>query len=96
MAERDGVRVSARSIEGRALPRLRAEGLVEADAYRVMAVIQDAARHAEWIDSCAEAVLLERESEQVSLVYTRMDVPWPLADRDAVVRAEFRVVELAA
>ena len=93
MAEQDGVRVSARPVEGRALPLLRAETLLEADPYRVMAVIQDVARHSEWIDSCVEATLLERQSERVSLIYTRLEVPWPLADRDAVLRTEFQVVQ---
>lgn len=86
------MRLSQRAVPGQALPLVRAETTLDADVYRVMAVIQDAARHSEWIDACIESALLERESERVGYVYARFEAPWPLDDRDAVLRSEIEVL----
>jgi hypothetical protein len=93
VANQGGVRVYARTEPGRTMPLLRAETTIAASPYELMAVIKDVSGHSEWIHMCAEARLLQRESETVSYVYTRIDVPWPISDRDAVLRSELEVIE---
>ncbi len=88
IAREDGVAVSAWSPPDRLLPLLRAVTRIRATPYEIMAVIQDVGRHSEWMHNCSEARLLLRESESVAYFYTRNDLPWPVADRDAVLRSE--------
>jgi hypothetical protein len=45
------------------------------------------------MQDCAEARLVASESEAVSYIYHRTNVPWPLSDRDVVLRSEVEIVE---
>jgi hypothetical protein len=89
----DGIEVSEREVPGRSLPMFRGVGVIEADLYEVLAVIHDIENHTRWMADCVESRLLRRESESVSFGYNRTDSPWPVPDRDVVVRAETIVVE---
>jgi hypothetical protein len=89
----EGIEVSRRAVPGREFPVLRAVGSIDANLYEVLAVILDVAHHPRWMHNCSEARLLHAESEYVAHVYNRTDSPWPVADRDAVLRTETVVVE---
>jgi hypothetical protein len=89
----DGIEVSQREIPDRALPVFRAEGVIDAGVYEVLAVIADTENHTRWMHNCVESRQLERESETVSYGYNRTGAPWPVSDRDVVVRAEMVILE---
>ncbi len=92
-ARSNGVVVAERSAPDQRVPTFRAIGLVDADLPTVLRVIQEADRHPEWLEDCIGARVLARESESVSYTYHRTNVPWPLADRDVILRTEVEVVE---
>jgi hypothetical protein len=75
------------------LPARRAVGVIDAAFYDVLAVLSDVERQVEWLPRCRVARVLKREGDRVTYVYSRTDVPWPAADRDAVTRSEIDVVE---
>jgi hypothetical protein len=89
----EGIEVSQREIPDRALPVFRAVGVIDASVYEVFAVIADVDNQTHWMESCVEARRLKRESQSVSYAYNRTDAPWPVSDRDVVVRAEMIIVE---
>lgn len=93
MSRRDGVTVWARNEPGRTLPRLRAEVKIAAHPYEVMAVIQDAGGHPRWMHDCLESKTLRVAGDRVAYLYNKTDGPWPVADRDAILRAEWRELE---
>jgi hypothetical protein len=86
LREADGVRVLERAAPDRALPELRGEVEIAAPLARVLAVIEDVPGQTKWMHTCSEARVVRRESGSVSLVYNRTDSPWPVSDRDAVLR----------
>jgi hypothetical protein len=75
------------------LPSRRAVGTIEAGIHDVLAVLSDVEHQVEWTPRCREARVLRREGAGVTYVYNRTDMPWPAADRDAVLRTETRVLE---
>jgi hypothetical protein len=93
VASEDGIEVSALEVPGRALPKFRGVGIMDANLYEILAVIRDTDQHTRWMHNCSEARLLHRESDTVSYSYNRTNAPWPVSDRDVVVRAEIVVVE---
>lgn len=93
LTTKEGIEVSEREVPDRALPMFRAVGMIEANLYEVLAVIGDVENHTRWMSNCVDARLLLRESETVSYTYNRTDAPWPVSDRDVVVRAETIFVE---
>ena len=96
VTEEDGVEVSQRPVPGRSLPVLRGIGVVEANLFEVLAVIRDVERLNEWVHTCIESRLLGIEGDAVAYAYTRSDAPWPVSDRDVVVRSETLVLEAGA
>lgn len=87
-----GIEVSEREVPGRSLPIFRGIGIVEADPLEILAVIRDAPRHTEWMHDCVESRLLRTQGD-VAFLYNRTDAPWPVWDRDVVLRSETLVIE---
>lgn len=92
-ARSEGVVVTERFMAGQRVPTFRAIGLVDTDLPTVLRVILDVDRHTEWLQDCTASRMLMQESESVSYIYHRTDVPWPLADRDVILRNQVEVVE---
>jgi hypothetical protein len=51
-----------------------------------VALFRDVARMPEWVDNTAEVRVLEQISDTENYTQTLLDLPWPLRDRDAVMR----------
>jgi len=78
----------ARAQDPEAVPeglRVVIEGRIEAPLDRVRAVLLDLEAFGEWFPSISQWTVLERE-RGVALVHGSQDMPWPVRDRDYVVR----------
>jgi hypothetical protein len=92
VATKQGVEVSQQAVEGRSLPMFRGIGEVDGSPDQVLAVLQDVDKHVEWMPDTAEARLV-RESEEAVWMYRLTDAPWPVSDRDVVVKSHLEIVE---
>ncbi len=88
IAEKDGIVVSRRAVEGRSFPQLRAVGEVPGTPYEVLAVLLDVSAHVRWMPDCVESKSLRRLDAWRNVVYTRTDAPWPVSDREAIFENE--------
>lgn len=86
--EEDGIVLWKRELPGQLVPGFRGQVDIAAGFAPIIAAIEDTTRHTEWMHRCAEAKTLRRIGEHTSIVYNRTDSPWPVADRDAVLRSE--------
>ena len=89
-----GVEVSQDDATGGGLPRFRGVGEVSADPDRIVAIIRDVAHQCDWMPDCSEARVVRNEPQGV-LLYRRTDAPWPVSDRDVLLRSTIHVVEPA-
>ena len=81
-----------RTVEGYKLKEFLGRGVVQAPIGRVLAVIRDANRRAEWMPACADSHLVEENlAARTQVAYHRTKAPWPVSDRDSVNRAEMIV-----
>jgi hypothetical protein len=87
----EGVVVTRQDVPGRGFPTFRGVGVVEANVFDVLGVLNDVPRHLEWMSRTRESRLLRKVSETEYFIYGRTDSPWPVADRDAVYRATVAV-----
>ncbi len=90
--EQDGVTVSEWPVRGRDLPDFRGEVELEADVFDVLAVIIDVPAQTQWMWQCRESRVLAVESDSAKHVYQVLDLYWPAADRDVVLRSEVQVL----
>lgn len=84
--QRDGIRSFESARPGRPLSAYRAQMELSADPWDALAVLEDVDRACEWTSHCGEMRKLRAASERDLTVYARMDAPWPVRDRDVVVR----------
>ncbi|MBH23218.1 MAG: hypothetical protein CMH57_01915 [Myxococcales bacterium] len=87
----EGIEVFRKEIAGRDMPMFRGRAVVKADLYTVLAVLSDFDRHTEWMHSCFEAGLLKEIDDLNRLSYNRADAPWPVSDRDVVLRSKVEI-----
>ncbi len=84
----DGITVERWSASADGRPRLRASTVIAAGIDLVSSVLRDVERHPEWRNRCTEARVLQAESDDKLIVYSRTEGRWPIADRDSVFETE--------
>lgn len=87
----DGFVISARQTEGQDLPTFRGQGVLRANILEILAVLSDTGRNPEWMHQCVEARLLKQINEGERILYNRTDAPWPVSDRDVVLRTSLQI-----
>ena len=89
---KEGIEVSQQPVEGRKVPMFRAVGTVAADPDRVLEVLQDVDQHTRWMPELTESRVV-RQTEDEIWVYRLQNAPWPVSDRDMVVRSRIQVID---
>jgi hypothetical protein len=90
--EEQGVFVSVRDIPGQSLPMLRGVGRVEGPLLHVLAVVLDDSHVSEWAKGADENRVLREIDPLTHIVYSRSHQPWPVHDRDLVMKRSVQVV----
>ena len=70
------------------LPLLKGQGILKANLYEVMAVVEDAQTHSEWVYRMKRSEIFERPDPFHLRAYIQLDFPWPASDRDSVLQVE--------
>lgn len=74
IAEKDGMRVAARSVEGSGLQEVRVQGIIDASPEQVLAILLDVEAYPKTMPYTAEARVLKREGDAIWL-YQVIDAP---------------------
>ena len=82
----DGITVKRLDREANPLPAFSSSGTMPGDLFDVLAVLNDVPGRMEWVHACADSKELQKTSDYERVLYHRTDVPWPFADRDAVLQ----------
>ena len=87
----DGVEVSVQDRGEGKLPVFRGKGMIHAPLLEIVAVLHDPGRRPEWLPLCMEARLLREVNPLEYILYERVDAPWPVNDRDIVLRSQVKL-----
>ncbi len=69
------------------IKQLKMEFTVEASMSAIVALLQDISAIPEWVYKCPEAYRLKKVNTNEEVYYNLADFPWPLDDRDLIVRS---------
>jgi len=86
--KKNGIDAYSRIVEGSGILEIRAITVVDARMEVIAEVLRDIPANVDWRPKCVECRLLERHNRNSMTTYTRIDLPWPVADRDVVIKAD--------
>ena len=90
LLEDENLRVQQRPYAGSALNEIKGVTHVKASLNAVMALLKDAQFNHQWVYRSGGASILEENGYAQAYVYGIVDAPWPMRDRDTVVRFDYR------
>lgn len=87
----DGIAVSVREVPDKPYVEFRGVGVVPANLFQVLAVLDDSSRHCDWQANCKVSKVVKSVDDFERYLYHRIEAPWPVSDRDVVVHATVSV-----
>lgn len=84
--DQNGVRVYVREVEGQSFKESKATIRFKASVQDVVNVLLDYPGYSQWAPRVVQARLVEKASDQVYYSYSINDAPWPVTDRDIVLK----------
>ena len=90
VVDSEGLLVERRAYAGSALQEIRGVIRLETSLNAVMALLKDAEFNRHWVYRSGGARILEESGYARAYVYGIVDAPWPMQDRDTVVRFDYR------
>lgn len=86
---KNGISIETRGVPGSAYKEFRATMAVKTTLAGAMAVMEDIPGYTRWMKDCKVARLLSKASANSGIIYSVQAAPWPIAEREAVVRYSF-------
>lgn len=102
LQKRDGIEVTRRELSEDGLYQFRGLGYIQGSWQEILAVVVDIKLQRKWVHGCVEATLIEENiskapslafKEYFGISYGVQDLPWPLADRDYVIKSGLKVLK---
>lgn len=86
--DKDGVKIYTRPVEGSALKEFKGVVNIRTTAQAAKALILDLESYTEWQHNCIQSKILHINNENDIYGYSLTDAPWPVQDREAIVRTQ--------
>lgn len=86
--DKNDVKVYVRETSDSPFKELKMSYTVEADMSAIIALLQDVEAIPDWVYKCTEAYVVKEISKEEEYYYNLVDFPWPLSDRDFVVKSK--------
>lgn len=84
-----GVNISSRPSAGSPINDIRSETRMKASMDGIISLMRDYSARPRWDEMCGEIKVLKQEAT-AETVYVHMKMPWPVSDRDLVMRVEWK------
>ena len=89
----DGIKVFTQEIEGSDFKAFKGEMDAQAQLDEVLSVIRDVESMDEWLHECIASQIVETSSENEMIVYQETSAPWPVTDRNFVLKMKVNRAE---
>jgi hypothetical protein len=93
--EDDGISLYSREVADSPFLAVKVIATIDAPAEKVAQLLGDGNGCSPWRAMCKSSEVLETVSDSERLIYLVLDLPWPVSDRDLVVRSIAQVDEQA-
>jgi hypothetical protein len=83
--EQDGIRVYTAAVANSNIKAIKVECKVQATLSQLTAFLLDAKAHEQWVYKTKQSYLVKNIGPGNLIYYSEMEMPWPMANRDAIV-----------
>ena len=87
--EEDGIHIWRLDIPGKDLPGFKGETVIPRSSAEIIDVLKQVEHHTTWMYRCSESSIIQRVNDEHLVIYNRVDVPWPVKDRDVILDTAF-------
>lgn len=87
--EKGGIKVYLRESADSDIKELKFETELEASLSSIAAILTDVAGFDDWVYASVTSETVRKVSDTEVIYYTEMDFPWPMSNRDLVLRSRF-------
>ena len=84
--ETDGIKVYTQSVANTDIKALKADFMMDGNMDKLASVLLDISGQKDWVYSTKSSKILKKVGEQELIYYSEKDMPWPVTNRDAVMR----------
>lgn len=84
--DKEGIKVYTKNMDNSAFKAIKTICIIDATPSVLTAVLLDINNSAEWVYATKKAILLKQPSPDELYYYSEIDVPWPVSNRDFIVR----------
>lgn len=84
--EKDGITVYKKDSKKSDIQSLKAEGIVGATVEKITTLLRDTTRSTKWVPNLLVRNVIRDISDTEAILHDVTDMPWPITDRDTVVR----------
>lgn len=88
--EDDGIKVWRLDIPGQDLPGFKGETIIPRSIADIVSELKQVEHHTEWMHRCMASETIKRFDDEHIMIYNRVDVPWPVWDRDVILDTQFK------
>lgn len=85
---RNGIQVYVRSVPGSGFKEFMATAELKAGMTSVIRLMEDTDSYSQWFPQIKESRVLKMISSRELLLYQKMDIPFPIKDRDCILRVQ--------
>lgn len=90
--DKDGIQVYTQKLSGNPLKAYKSVMEVESSLDHAVSTFQNISLHPQWVYNYKESRIVKRNSSTDYYLYFHIHSPWPVADRDMIVRLQFKQV----
>lgn len=83
------IQVYTRKVEGNPLKEYKVVTRLKVDQQAPVSLLRNISKNTEWIYNCQDSYIVKQHTPDDFYVYYHVKSPWPVADRDMVIRFQF-------
>lgn len=88
--EEEGVKVFTKTVEGEPIKATRAIAAFDASPEKIAGILSDPSQSEKWMDRVSFSKMVRRINANSFIVYNQIALPWPMDDRDLVVKVDVK------
>jgi hypothetical protein len=86
--DKNGLKIFTRDTDSSKFKAIKVECILDGTLSKFDAIIRDVNNHKNWIYSTKNSYLLKQISNNEILYYTETSLPWPISNRDVVIKMD--------